>query len=124
MLGVTVLDAIMSPLAVEIKQGKNAVASNAIGSSEESPVGGPSRAIEGLVSLLRLSNSRCPQKVKANVCMLFSQLGRKGGRIYKERETDVKKLKDTAKDILVKISQGDDLSGEAAKRVLEDWGRD
>lgn len=111
----------MSPLAVEVKQGKNALSSNAVGSDEGSPVVGPSRAIDGLVSLLRLSNPRCPPEVKANVCTLFSQLGRKGGRTCKERETDVERMKAAAKDIVVKISQGDDMLGKAGKNVLEAW---
>jgi hypothetical protein len=119
--GIAVLDAIMSPLAVEVKQGKNTLPPNAIGSDEGSPVVGPSRAIDGLVSLLRSSKPRCPPEVKTNVCTLFSQLGRKGGRTCKERETDVGQLKVAAKDIVVKISQGDDMLGKAAKKVLEAW---
>lgn len=121
MVGVIVLDAIMSPLPVEVKQGKNALSPNTIGSNEGSPVVGPSRAIDGLVSLLRSPNGRCPQEVKANVCTLVGQLGRKGGRACKERETDVGQLKVAAKDIVVKISQGDDMLGKAAKKVLETW---
>ena len=121
MVGVTVLDAIVSPLPVEVKQGKNAFSPNAIGSDEGSPIVGPSRAIDGLVSLLRLSNPRCPPEVKANVCMLLSQLGRKGGRTCKERERDVEQLKVAAKDVVVKTSQGDDMLGKAAKNVLEAW---
>lgn len=119
--GVIVLDAIMSPLAVEVKQGKNALAASAIGSDEGSPVVGPPRAIEGLVSLVGPSKPHCPAEVKANVCTLFSQLGRKGSRTYKEREAEVKKLKEAAKDVVVKISQGDDMLGKAAKKVLEAW---
>ena len=111
----------MSPLPMEVKQGKNALSPNTAGSDEGSPVVGPSRAIDGLVSLLRSSNPRCPTEVKANVCMLLSQLGRKGGRTCKERETDVEQLKVAAKDIVIKISQGDDMLGKAAKNVLEAW---
>lgn len=119
--GVTVLDAIMSPLPVETTQGPNPLPPNAAGSDEASPVVGPARAIEALVSLLKRSNPRCPPEVKANVCMLLSQLGRKGGRTSTERETDVEKLKIAMKDILVKYSQVDDLFGKAAKKVLEAW---
>lgn len=120
-IGVAVLDAIMSSLAVEVKQGKNAFTPNAVGLDEGSPVVGPSRAVDGLVSLLRSSKSRCPPEVKANICVLFSQLGRKGGRTCKERDTDVEQLKVAAKDIVVKISQGDDISGKAAKNMMEAW---
>lgn len=120
-VGVIVLDAIMSPLPVEVKQGKGPIPPNATGSDEGSPVVGPTRAIDGLASLLKLSNSRCPPEVKANVCMLLSQLGRKGGRTCQERETDVEQLKVATKDIVVKISQGDDMLGKAAKNVLEAW---
>jgi len=116
-----VLDAILSPLPVETTQGPNPLSPNVPGSDEASPVVGPTRAIEALVSLLKRSNPRCPPEVKANVCTLLSQLGRKGGRTTRERETEVEKLKITAKDTLVKCSQGDDLFGKAAKKVLEVW---
>jgi hypothetical protein len=111
----------MSPLPVEVKQGKGPIPPNATGSDEGSPVVGPTRAINGLASLLKLPNSRCPPEVKANICMLLSQLGRKGGRTCQERETDVEQLKVATKDIVVKISQGDDMLGKAAKNVLEAW---
>jgi len=116
-----VLDAIMSPLPVEVAQGSNPLSPNTPGSDEASPVVGPARAIEALVSLLKRSTPRCPPEVKANVCMLLSQLGRKGGRTSEERETDVEKLKVATRDILVKHSQGDDMLGKAAKNVLEAW---
>ncbi|KAF9792390.1 hypothetical protein BJ322DRAFT_1028934 [Thelephora terrestris] len=119
--GVIVLDAIMSPLPVEVKQGATPFSPNPAGSEEGSPLVGPTRAINGLASLLKLPNSRCPPEVKANVCMLFSQLGRKGGRTQQERETDVKQLKAATKDVVAKISQGDDMLGKAAKNVLEAW---
>ena len=111
----------MSPLPVEVKQGKNQSPQNTAGSNDGSPIVGPTRAIDCLVSLLKLSHSRCPPEVKANVCMLLGQLGRKGGRSCKERETDVEQLKVVAKNIVVKISQGDDMLGKAAKNVLEAW---
>lgn len=111
----------MSPLAVEATQGPNPLSPNAPGSDEASPVVGPTRAVEGLVSLLKRTTPRCPTEVKANVCTLFGQLGRKGGRTSKEREAEVEKLKIAAKDTLVKCSQGDDLFGKAAKKVLEGW---
>jgi hypothetical protein len=53
--------------------------------------------------------------------MLLSQLGRKGGRTCSERGTDVEQLKVAAKDAVVKLSQGDDMLGKAAKNVLEAW---
>ena len=56
-VGVIVLDAIMSPLPVEVKQGKGSIPPNATGSDEGSPVVGPTHAINGLASLLKLSNS-------------------------------------------------------------------
>ena len=116
-----VLDAIISPLSVEVTQGPNPLSANAPVSDEASPVVGPTRALEGLASLLKRSNPRCPIEVKANVCTLLGQLGRKGGRTPKERETDVEKLKAATKDILVKYSQGDDMLSKAAKNVLEAW---
>ena len=119
--GVIVLDAIMSPLPAEATQGPNPLPPNAPGPEEASPVVGPARAIEALVSLLKRSNPRCPSEVKANVCTLLGQLGRKGGRTSRERETDVEKLKIATKDILAKYSQVDDLFGKAAKKVLEAW---
>lgn len=119
--GVMALDAIMSPLPAEVNQGKTPFSPNAGGSDEGSPVVGPARAIDGLVSLLKLSNHRCPPEIKANVCMLLSQLGRKGGQTCKERETDVEQLKIATKDVVVKISQGDDILGKAAKNVLQAW---
>lgn len=116
-----VLDAIMSPLPAEVKQGKTPLSLNAAGSDEGSPIVGPTRAIDGLVSLLKLSTHRCPPEIKANVCMLLSQLGRKGGQTCRERETDVEQLKIGTKDVVVKISQGDDVLGKAAKNVLQAW---
>jgi len=111
----------MSPLPVEVTQGPNPLPPNVPVSDEASPVVGPTRAIEGLASLLKRSNPRCPIEVKANVCTLLGQLGRKGGRTSKERETDVEKLKVTTKDILAKYSQGSDMLSKAAKNVLEAW---
>jgi len=111
----------MSPLPVEATQGPNPLSSNAPGSDEASPVVGPARAIEALASLLKRSDPRCPPEVKANVCTLLGQLGRKGGRTTREREAEVEKLKIGTKDVLVKRSQGDDLFGKAAKKVLEAW---
>ena len=116
-----VLDAIMSPLPVEVTQGPNPLSPNAVGSDEASPVVGPSRAVEALVSLLKRSNARCPPEVKPNVCTLLSQLGRRGGRTSREREADVEKLKIATKDVMVKYSQVDDMFGKAAKKVLEAW---
>lgn len=115
------IDAVMSPLPVETKQGKNSLSPNATGSDEGSPIVGPTRAIDGLVTLLKLSNPRCPPEVKANVCTLLGQLGKGGSRTSKERETDVEQLKVAAKDIVVKLSQGDDMLGRAGKNVLEAW---
>lgn len=122
--GVIVLDAIMSPLPSEVTQGPNPLSSNAPGSGEASPVVGPARAIEGLGSLLKRSNPRCPPEVKANVCALLGQLGRKGGRTSEERKTDVEKMKAATKDVLAKYSQGKDVLGKAAKSVLEAWESD
>ncbi|KAF9653096.1 hypothetical protein BDM02DRAFT_3153321 [Thelephora ganbajun] len=119
--GVTVLDAIVSPLPVEVKQGKNPHSPNTPGAEEGSPVIGPTRAIDSLISLFKWSSPRCPPEVKANVCALLGQLGRKGGRTSEERETDVEQLKIAAKDTVVKYSQGDDMLGKAAKNVLEAW---
>jgi len=121
LLGVIVLDAIMSPLPVEAAQGPTPLSPNMPGPDEASPVVGPIRAVEALVSLLNRSNPRCPPEVKANVCMLFGQLGRKGSRTTREREAEVEKLKVSARDVLVKCSQGDDLFGKAVKKVLEVW---
>lgn len=111
----------MSPLPVEVTQGANPLSPNVPGPDEASPVVGPARAIESLGSLLQRPNPRCPPEVKANVCTLLGQLGRKGGRTSRERETDVEKLKVATKDILTKYSQGDDMVGKAAKNVLEAW---
>ena len=117
-----VLDAMVSPLPTEVTQGPNPLSLTPPVSDEASPVVGPARAIESLASLLKRPNPRCPPEVKANVCTLLGQLGRKGGRTTKERETDVEKLKAAMKDILVKYSQlGDDVLGKAAKSVLEAW---
>ena len=121
MAGVIALDAIMSPLPTEVTQGPNPLSPNAPIPEEASPVVGPARAIEALGSLLKRSNHRCPPEVKANVCTLLGQLGRKGSRTSKERETDVEKLRAATKDILVRYSQGDDILGKAAKNVLEAW---
>jgi len=120
-LGVIVLDAIMSPLPAEVTQGPSPLSPNGPTSDEASPVVGPARAIETLVSLFKRSGTRCPSEVKANVCTLLGQLGRKGGRTSRERKTDVEKLKDATKDVVVKHSQGDDILGKAAKNVLEAW---
>ena len=111
----------MSPLSAEVTQGPNPLSPNAPASDETSPVVGPTRPIEGLATLLKRSNPRCPMEVKANVCTLLGQLGRKGGRTSREREADVEKLKAATKDTLVKYSQGEDLLSKAAKNVLEAW---
>jgi hypothetical protein len=43
-----------------------------------SPVAGPPRALDTLLSVLKNKENRFQPEVRANVCALFGQLGRKG----------------------------------------------
>lgn len=90
-------------------------------SAEESPVAGPARALDVLIGVLKNPESRCPAEVRANVCTLFGQLGRKGG-VEAERADDVQHLKEATKAVLENLAEGKDLLAGAAKRTLETWG--
>ncbi len=140
-LGILVLDALLNPLPAE---GHRAgafhtpiSAGGAIGTpggAEDSPVvGGPRRALDTLLHVLRggtfsssvpTSASAVPIEVRANVCGLLGHLGRKGV-VSDDRTRDVKVMKDSARDLLQRISaeggEGPKSVGAAAKRALEAW---
>lgn len=119
-----VVDAITAPLSNEVQQAPNPLISEpeTQSSTEESPVAaGPTQALDVLVGVLKHPDHRCPIEVRANICTLLGQLGRKGG-VETEREVEVRKLKEATKETLEAFAEGNDLLAGAATRTLEAWG--
>lgn len=121
--GPIVLDAITSPLPTEVQQAPNPLLSlgeSETASSEESSPVLSKRALDVLLVVLKGPDSRCPIEVRANICTLLGQLGRKGVAVG-DREVEVQKMKDAADEILQSFSKGKDLLAGSAKRTLEAW---
>jgi len=119
-----VIDALIAPLPHEAQQPPqltiSPVQSGTTYSNGGSPVVGPGRALDTLVNVLKRADSRCPIEVRANICTLLGQVGRKSGAIG-VREDDVEKVREATREILQGVSQGTDLLAGAAKRTLEAW---
>jgi hypothetical protein len=123
MSGPIVLDAITSPLPTEVQQAPNPLPSlgeSETTSNEESSPVVPKRALDVLLVVLKGPDSRCPIEVRANICTLLGQLGRKGVA-EGDREVEAQKMKDAASEMLQSFLKGKDLLAGAAKRTLEAW---
>ncbi|PCH38246.1 hypothetical protein WOLCODRAFT_130785 [Wolfiporia cocos MD-104 SS10] len=122
--GTLVLDAILNPLPSEVirpSQSQPPSAAPTEGSSDM----GPRSALDMLVTVLRGTENSAPVEVRANVCALLGQLGRKGV-VAEDRATDVARLQESTNDLLV--SAAADTAGNvkmagAAKRTLEAWSQ-
>jgi len=118
-----VLDAVMNPLPSEVIRQSQSQPMSAT-TSEGSPVAGPRRALDMLISVFKDQEQTMPVEVRANVCALMANLGRKGA-IGEDRVGDVAKMKDSMREYLETAASSSDgsplLVSGAAKRVLEAW---
>ncbi|GBE82337.1 hypothetical protein BKA93DRAFT_760564 [Sparassis latifolia] len=118
-----VLDAIMNPLPSEVILQPQSQPMSAA-TSEGSPTGGPRRALDMLITILKDADQSMPFEMRANVCAVLAHLGRKGA-IGEERASDVARMKDSTREYLESAASGSDgsalLVSSAAKRVLEAW---
>ncbi|KDQ61324.1 hypothetical protein JAAARDRAFT_82449, partial [Jaapia argillacea MUCL 33604] len=128
--GKVVLDAIMNTLPREAAAPtpKSSIPSISSPGSVSSPaVRHPARALDMLVTVLKNLDTRYPfpPEVRANVCALLGQLGRKG--VVKDednRAPDLQQVKDATRSALeaaASIADQEVLSN-AAKKALETWG--
>ncbi|KZT26246.1 hypothetical protein NEOLEDRAFT_1132274 [Neolentinus lepideus HHB14362 ss-1] len=135
--GKIVVDAVLNPLPQEVslRQSKPlASASNptsaSTGSASSSPiVVGPTRALDMLTTVLKSPETPplIPVEVRANVCSLLGQLGKKGTVNEDDhRAADVDKVKSATRELLessARISGGNGgaLMSGAAKKALDAW---
>ncbi|CAL1704860.1 unnamed protein product [Somion occarium] len=134
--GQIVLDALMNPLPSEVnaRGGPPPVSAGgplAGNSVEASPVVGPRRALDMIVSVLRappvliqgvtVHTADIPVEVRANTCALVGHLGRKGV-VPEDRAKDVEILKESTRELLEIAAKERTHAGSAAKRALEAWG--
>ncbi|KAI0950311.1 hypothetical protein AcV7_008820 [Taiwanofungus camphoratus] len=121
--GTLVLDAILNPFPAETIRGSQ-LQSPSAATSEGSPVVDPRNALDMLVAVLRNSEKTIPVEVRANVCVLLGQLGRKGV-VGDDRIDDVERMKNSTRELLegaVNSSEGNTrIFSSAAKRALEAW---
>ncbi|CDO70798.1 hypothetical protein BN946_scf184798.g114 [Trametes cinnabarina] len=122
--GTLVLDSLLNPLPAEAIRSSSQPLS-AVSATESSPVTGPRRALDMLISVLRDSNPNVPAEMRANVCALLGHLGRKGV-VAESRAVDLQRMKDSTRELIEGLSRADDPGNAkvaaAAKRTLEAWG--
>ncbi|EMD38507.1 hypothetical protein CERSUDRAFT_113687 [Gelatoporia subvermispora B] len=121
--GTLVLDSILNPLPTEAVRSPQSVPVSAA-TSEGSPTVHPRHTLDMLVYALRNADNNMPAEVRANVCALLGQLGRKG-TVTDDRALDLQKLKDSTRDLMESASREQNgnakvLAG-AAQRALEAW---
>ncbi|OCH95510.1 hypothetical protein OBBRIDRAFT_873797 [Obba rivulosa] len=121
--GTLVLDSIMNPLPIEAVRSSQSVPVSAV-ASEGSPTVYPRCAFDMLVYVLKNADNNVPVEVRANVCALLSQLGRKGS-VVQDRAVDLQKLKDGTRELLESVARETDSNAKvlagAAQRALETW---
>ncbi|TBU50670.1 hypothetical protein BD309DRAFT_944442 [Dichomitus squalens] len=123
--GTLVLDSILNPLPSEAVRTTSQPLS-AVSVTEGSPVVGPRRALDMLISTLREGSApNVPPEVRSNVCALLGHLGRKGV-VAESRATDVQRMKESTRELLEALAKEDGPQGNpkvavAAKRALEAW---
>lgn len=128
------LDAILNPLPREAAPRAPSLPPSATStSSEASPVAVTEpRALDMLTSVLQDREKRFQPEVRANVCALLGQLGRKGVA-GEGRESDVERVKNQARTLLEAVAEAEQAPEQAnakglavlagsAKRALEAWG--
>jgi hypothetical protein len=126
-IGTVVFDALTCPLPAEAGQrGASAPTSAGSTSSEASPVTGPPRVLDLLLSTLKNRDGRHVPELRANLCALLGQLGRSG--VVDDREAlGVSKMKAQAKPLLEaaavteKTNKGNIALATAAQRAIEAW---
>lgn len=137
--GPLVLDAIMDPLPREATPRTPSLPPSATStSSEASPVVSEPRALDTLTAVLQDREKRFQPEVRANVCALLGQLGRKGVA-GEGRTAEVERLKTQTRALLEAAAEAAEAAeaGQAqqqpntkgmavlvgsAKRALEAWG--
>jgi hypothetical protein len=137
-----VIDALMDSLPRDAAPSRQNSLPNSGGStSSEAPspvVGGPSRALDAVLSAVKNRDGRLQPEVRANACALLGQLGRPGV-LGPDRAPELARLKDAARPVLDAVaSSGNTQTGgelhkqqpqtksqnivaSAAKRALEAW---
>jgi hypothetical protein len=118
-----VLDAITTPLPLEVQGSSSATAGSAGESEIGSPVTAPGRAIDTLAHLLRGHGANVPEEVRANACILLGQVGREDG-VGAERVPELVKLKAELRPLLVSAAGAEKESRlkTAAAGALQRWG--
>jgi hypothetical protein len=112
----------MNPLPTELSRGAYNVPVSA-GPAGDSPiVGTPRRALDMLASCLRNAEGRIPAEVRANICALVGQLGRRG-IVAESRAHDLQVMQEELKDLLEAAAQEPNPVGATAKRALETWAQ-
>ncbi|KAI0637070.1 hypothetical protein C8Q77DRAFT_1095851 [Trametes polyzona] len=122
--GTLVLDSLLNPLPTEAIRTTSQPLS-AVSATEGSPVVGPRRALDMLISVLREGNPNVPAEVRANVCALLGHLGRKGV-VAESRATDLQRMKDSTRELIEGLAREGEAPSNpkvvaAAKRALEAW---
>ena len=118
-----VLDAITTPLPLEV-QGSSSAAAGSAGESEiGSPVTTPGRAVDTLAHLLKGHSANVPDEVRANACILLGQVGREDG-VGAERVPELVRVKAELRPLLVSAADAEKESRlkTAAAGALQRWG--
>jgi hypothetical protein len=119
-----VLDAITTPLPLEVQGSSSATAGSAGESEIGSPVTAPGRAIDTLAHLLKGHGANVPEEVRANACILLGQVGREDG-VGTERVPELVKLKAELRPLLVSAADAEKKESRlktAAAGALQRWG--
>lgn len=109
------IDAICATLPLEVSTASSS------SSSESSPVTGPPRALDMLISVLKNTENRFQSEVLANVCALLIQLGKGASNGQADRSVELSEIKQATKEPLEAAAQAEDatLLSTAAQKALE-----
>ena len=125
--GTLVLDSLLNPLPSEaLRSASTSQPMSAVSVTEGSPVVGPKRALDMLISTLREGSApNVPPEVRLNVCALLGHLGRKGV-VAESRATDVQRMTESARELFEVLAreegpQSSPKVAGAARRALEAW---
>ncbi|KAI0336426.1 hypothetical protein GY45DRAFT_1238667 [Cubamyces sp. BRFM 1775] len=121
--GTLVLDSLLNPLPAENIRTTSQPLS-AVSATEASPVTGPRRALDMLITVLRDNHPNVPAEVRSNVCALLGHLGRKGV-VAESRTIDLQRMEDSTRELIEGLARAEGPSNPkvvaAAKRALEAW---
>lgn len=105
-------------------------------SSEASPIVSAPRALDTLIAVLQDRETRFQPEVRANVCALLGQLGRRS-TAGEDRAAEMERMKNQARELLEAAAEnaqaqtraaeqqnakGMAILASSAKRALEAWG--